>query len=54
MFQDVTQTCGDVTFHVFDPLTVQISLDQSDIQHQKLCLKLVKPEVSTQVLTCHV
>ena len=43
--QENTQTAGDVTLHVFDPVTVQISIDASNIQHQKLCLKLVQPRV---------
>merc|ERR1712014_338188 len=44
--EEGTQTCGEVVFHVFDPVTVQVSLDQSDIQHQKLSLKLVSPQIA--------
>ncbi|XP_060081285.1 exosome complex exonuclease RRP44-like [Ylistrum balloti] len=40
-----TQTCGNVTFHVFDQVIVELSIDQSNVQHLKLCLKLVKPEI---------
>ena len=43
--QESTQTGGGVTFNVFDPVTVQISIDSSNIQHQKLSLKLVTPKV---------
>lgn len=43
-----TQKCGEVTFSSFDKLIVQISIDKTNIQHQKLCLKLVKPYVSSQ------
>uniref|UniRef100_A0A8D9BV86 Protein DIS3 homolog n=1 Tax=Cacopsylla melanoneura TaxID=428564 RepID=A0A8D9BV86_9HEMI len=37
------QSCGDVVFHSFDPVTVQLSLDRSNVQHEKLVLKLVHP-----------
>ena len=40
-----TQTCGDVTLHVFDPVRVQVSVDQTNVQHQRLQLKLVEPKV---------
>ncbi|BFZ19682.1 hypothetical protein BsWGS_22722 [Bradybaena similaris] len=40
-----TQTAGDVTLHVFDPVIVQLSIDRSNVQHMKLSLKLVKPVV---------
>ncbi|KAK3581182.1 hypothetical protein CHS0354_024716 [Potamilus streckersoni] len=39
------QRCGVVTFHVFDRVIVQLSIDRSNIQHLKLKLELVKPEV---------
>lgn len=41
-----TQTCGDVTLHVFDAVRVQVSIDQTNVQHQRLQLKLVQPAVS--------
>lgn len=28
---------------MFDPVTVQLSLDRSNVQHEKLVFKLVKP-----------
>ena len=40
-----TQQAGDVVFSTFDPVTVQISIDSSNIQHQKLALKLVTPHI---------
>lgn len=40
-----TQTCGNVVFHCFDPVTVQLSLDRSNVQHEKLVFKLVKPYI---------
>lgn len=41
--EDHSQTCGNVVFHAFDPVVVQISLDRSNVQHEKLIFKLVKP-----------
>lgn len=49
LIQESTQTAGDVTLRVFDPVTVQISIDKSNIQHQKLALKLVRPVVSIEM-----
>ncbi|KAK2159602.1 hypothetical protein LSH36_150g04005 [Paralvinella palmiformis] len=43
--EESTQTCGDVSLHMFDPVTVQISIDSTNIQHQKLCMKLIKPVI---------
>lgn len=43
--QNNTQTCEDVIFHVFDSVIIQLSIDRSNVQHLKLCLKLVKPQV---------
>ncbi|XP_071951446.1 exosome complex exonuclease RRP44-like isoform X2 [Antedon mediterranea] len=44
--EEQSQTAGDVSLHMFDPVTVQLSINASDVQHQKLMLKLVKPKVS--------
>nr|XP_022901619.1 exosome complex exonuclease RRP44-like [Onthophagus taurus] len=41
--EDHTQKCGDIVFHAFDPVTVRISLDSNNIQHEKFVLQLVKP-----------
>lgn len=43
--EDQSQIYGDVVFRAFDPIVVQLSLDRSNIQHEKLFFKLVKPEV---------
>lgn len=43
--KEQSQTCGAVTFHSFDPVTVQLSLDRSNVQHEKLVLKLVLPYI---------
>ena len=40
-----TQTCGNVVFRSFDHVTVQLSLDRSNVQREKLVFKLVKPAV---------
>ncbi|XP_037952749.1 exosome complex exonuclease RRP44-like isoform X1 [Teleopsis dalmanni] len=38
-----TQSCGNVVFHAFDPVTVRLTLDSSNVQHEKLVFNLVKP-----------
>ncbi|GAB1867172.1 Exosome complex exonuclease RRP44 [Camponotus japonicus] len=43
--EDQSQTCGNIAFRAFDPIIVQMSLDRSNIQHEKLIFKLVKPEI---------
>lgn len=45
-----TQTCGNVVFRSFDHVTVQLSLDRSNVQREKLVFKLVKPEVKSVIL----
>lgn len=40
-----TQTCGSIVFRSFDRVTVQLSLDRSNVQREKLVFKLVKPEI---------
>ncbi|XP_077277827.1 exosome complex exonuclease RRP44-like protein Dis3 [Temnothorax americanus] len=42
---DQSQTCGEVVFRAFDPIVVQMSLDRSNVQHERLFFKLVKPEI---------
>lgn len=44
--EDQTQRYKDILFRSFDPVVVQLSLDRSNIQHEKLIFKLVKPEVN--------
>ncbi|XP_071443528.1 exosome complex exonuclease RRP44 [Hetaerina americana] len=43
--EDQSQKCGSVVFRIFDPVTVQLSLDRSNVQHEKLVLKLVHPVI---------
>ncbi|KAK7114496.1 exosome complex exonuclease RRP44-like [Littorina saxatilis] len=43
--EENTQTAGDVVFHVFDPVTIQLFIDRSNVQNMKLSVKLVKPVV---------
>lgn len=41
--QEHTQECNGHVFHSFDPVTVRLSLDTSNVQHEKLMLQLVRP-----------
>ena len=50
--EDQSQTCGDVVFRAFDPVVIQMSLDSSNVQHEKLFFKLVKPEVRRKRHVC--
>lgn len=43
--EEHSQKFGDVVFHSFDPVVVQLSLDRSNVQHEKLVFKLVKPVI---------
>lgn len=43
--QEQTQRCGQIVFRTFDPVSVQLSLDSSNVQHERIVLKLVKPEI---------
>lgn len=40
-----TQKAGDVVFHTFDPVTIRLKLDSSNVQHEKFTVQLVKPVV---------
>merc|ERR1711879_643563 len=40
-----SQTCGDVVLRLFMEVTVQLSLDSSNVQHEKLALHLVRPAI---------
>ena len=53
MLQACTQTVSGHTFHIFDPVTVQVSLDSSNIQHQKLKIQLVEPKVFFYSHSCN-
>ncbi|CAF4969525.1 unnamed protein product, partial [Rotaria socialis] len=40
---EATQTINNLTIHMFDPVTVQISVDTYNIQRQRIQIHLVKP-----------
>nr|XP_040228737.2 exosome complex exonuclease RRP44 [Anopheles coluzzii] len=40
-----TQRCGQVVFRAFDPVIVRLSLDSTNVQHEKLVFELVKPYI---------
>jgi len=43
--QNQSQQCGNVIFHSFDPVIVRLSLDSTNIQHEKLTFELLKPYI---------
>ena len=43
--EEPSQTCGEVKITLFMKLKVQVFLDSSDIQHEKLALRLVHPVI---------
>lgn len=43
--EDQTQRFENIIFHSFDPVTVRMGLDSSNVQHEKLVFKLVKPYI---------
>ena len=43
--EEPSQTCGGFKLRLFQRLRVQLSLDQSNVQHEKLVLKLVEPRI---------
>ena len=43
--EEPSQTCGEVKLTLFMKLTVQVSLDSSDVQHEKLAVRLVGPNI---------
>ena len=40
-----SQSCGDVTLRLFQKVKIKVMLDQSNIQHEKLVIKLVEPRI---------
>uniref|UniRef100_A0A182Q2N5 Protein DIS3 homolog n=1 Tax=Anopheles farauti TaxID=69004 RepID=A0A182Q2N5_9DIPT len=40
-----TQRCGKIVFKAFDPVTVRLSLDSTNVQHEKLVFELVEPYI---------
>lgn len=49
-FQVPSLTVEDITLHVFDKVKVNIMLDDSNIQHQKMRMVLVEPKVRHKIL----
>lgn len=52
--EEHTQQYNNVVFRAFDPVTIRLSLDTSNVQHEKLIFALVKPYIegfSVQQLT---
>ncbi|XP_013415893.1 exosome complex exonuclease RRP44 [Lingula anatina] len=43
--ENTVQTIGDVIIRVFDAVKVEVSVDQSNIQHQHIKFKLVSPQL---------
>ncbi|KAF4520987.1 hypothetical protein B566_EDAN002483 [Ephemera danica] len=43
--EEQSQTCGEIVFRPFDPVTVQLTLDRSNRQREKLVFKLVEPKI---------
>jgi exosome complex exonuclease DIS3/RRP44 len=43
--EEPSQTYGSVKLTLFMKLTVQVSLDSSDVQHEKLAVRLVEPRI---------
>ena len=43
--EEPSQTCGEIKITLFMKLRVQVFLDSSDIQHEKLALRLVEPVI---------
>ncbi|CAF2585119.1 unnamed protein product [Rotaria sp. Silwood2] len=41
--EEATQTINNLTIHMFDPVTVQISVDSNNVQRQRIQIHLVKP-----------
>ncbi|XP_035905748.1 exosome complex exonuclease RRP44 [Anopheles stephensi] len=43
--EQLTQRCGSVVFRAFDPVVVRLSLDSTNVQHEKLVFELVEPYI---------
>lgn len=44
--EEHTQQHNNIIFRAFDPVTIRLSLDASNVQHEKLVFQLVKPYIS--------
>lgn len=45
VLQDQTQKAGNIVLHCFDPVVVRLTLDSTNIQHEKFVLQLVQPYI---------
>lgn len=43
--QELCLRCGDVELRPFDEVRVQISVDSSDVQHEKVVTRLISPYI---------
>ncbi len=43
--EEPSQTCCGVKLRLFQEVRVQLSLDQTNVQHEKLVLRLVEPRI---------
>ncbi|KAG7165262.1 Exosome complex exonuclease RRP44-like 2, partial [Homarus americanus] len=43
--QELYVKCGDVVIRPFDHLRIQVSVDASDVQHQRVVCKLIQPVI---------
>lgn len=43
--KDHTQQHKDIIFRAFDQVTIRLSLDATNVQHEKLVFELVKPYI---------
>jgi len=50
--EEPSQTCGDVKVTLFMKLVVQVYLDTTDVQHEKLALRLVDPNIEGFSVPC--
>ena len=52
MLQEATQTINGMTIRMFDPVTVQISVDSNNVQRQRIQIHLVKPFIDGFSVPC--
>ena len=45
VLQELVISCGAVQFRPFDQLYIQVSVDSSDVQHQRVVCKLIEPHI---------
>lgn len=49
-FKEPSQTIKNIKLKLFQRIIVQISIDATNVQHQKMQLKLVYPIVSRKII----